>query len=201
MSRMRLPIAHAIALVSFFFFAPTILDAQGDTDAKRRWGQINTTPSWIWSETEETQIHARREWIIDGSVKQAFVAASADNRCDVFFNDKKVLSSDDWAQIATADFLKHVKKGANQVAISATNEGGPSGLMALLVVVLDDGRVMELATDDTWIVSAKPKPNWKSAKTSELKWPLARVLGREAPIETAYFRPSEETTMASFDPR
>jgi putative heme-binding domain-containing protein len=151
----------------------------GQSDNKSSSLQLKSVPSWIWlTDASANTIAVRYEFELKGAVKQALLAATADNQCDVFINDKKVVSSEDWAQLATSDVGKRLKPGKNVIGLTARNDGGPAGVLAMLVVTLEDGTTVEIGTDDTWRGTATAQGKWKTSGFDDKSWSNAQVIGK-----------------------
>jgi putative heme-binding domain-containing protein len=142
--------------------------------------QIAASPNWIWfgKANENSRIVLRKEFKIEGAVKQALVAATADNQCEVFINEKKIATSTDWNELATAEVVKQLKRGENTISLSATNEGGPAGAIAYLFIETDDGKKFAIVTDNSWKGSSNPQGNWRAARFDDRGWTNAVSLGK-----------------------
>ncbi len=147
-------------------------------DGEKKPLQITSTPSWVWlSDKNADKISIRREFDLNGNVKQALLAATADNECDVFINDKKVTSATDWAQLSTSEVGNRLKSGRNVISIAARNQGGAAGAIAILIITMQDGRTMEIATDESWRGSADAKGKWRTAEFDDKNWSPVQVVG------------------------
>ena len=141
--------------------------------------QIKSTPSWVWlSDASADKASIRYEFELEGTIKQALVAATADNQCDVFINDKKVATSNDWAQLATNEVTNRLVEGRNAISISARNEGGASGAIAILIITMQDGSTKEIVTDENWRGSADAKGKWRAASFDDKNWSPVKVIGK-----------------------
>lgn len=148
-------------------------------DGKKQTLKLTASPSWIWlSDAQANKIAVRHEFELKGEVKQAILAATADNQCDVFINDKKVTSADDWAQLATSDVANRLKAGKNVIAISARNDGGPAGVLSMLVVSLQDGSTVEVVSDESWRGSGSAEGRWRVSGFNDKSWENVKVIGK-----------------------
>ncbi|NND99104.1 MAG: c-type cytochrome [Pirellulaceae bacterium] len=134
---------------------------------------------WIWDAAAETSELARlrKSFQIDGEIKSASVAATADNAFTLYLNGKKVLQGDRWENLNFADVTKRVKSGENVLAVEARNEGGPAGFVLRLAVTAVDGKQTFVVTDDSWRSSTAADGDWQSAKVDDAKWSKAKVIG------------------------
>ncbi|MDX1927243.1 MAG: cytochrome C, partial [Pirellulaceae bacterium] len=166
-----------VALAILFCTVSPPLLAQSNVEKKTL--QIMSVPSWVWlPDAGADKIAVRNEFELNGEVKQALLAATADNHCEVFINDKKILTSDDWAQLSTSEVGNRLKTGKNVISVSARNDGGPAGLLAILIVTMADGTTLEIGTDDTWRGSSNAQGKWKATGFNDKSWTNVKVLGR-----------------------
>ena len=137
-------------------------------------------PQWIWVGDGESQpqIMVRREFSVAGEIQKATLMATADNQCDVFLNGTKVTSSDDWSQVATSEVSKQLQQGKNVVAISAKNEGGPAGLIAVLQITMKGGASQKIATNKAWKGSTNAKGAWRNIDFDDQGWTNANEIGK-----------------------
>ncbi|MFO1066732.1 MAG: hypothetical protein U0892_22975 [Pirellulales bacterium] len=138
-------------------------------------------PTWVWNTTDgqpAQKLSLRKEFTLDGEVKQALLAVSADNQSDVFINGRKVASSKEWQDITTADVANRFAAGENCIAISAQNEGGPAGLLFLLRILMRDGKLIDIVSDASWKASVDARGNWRAADFDDSKWASAAELGK-----------------------
>ncbi len=171
-----MPRLFALAAILVCAVSPTLL---GQDDAKQQPLKLKSLPSWIWlADASANNIAVRYEFELNGEVKQALLAATADNQCDVFINDKKVTSADDWAQLSTSDVSKRLKAGKNVIGITARNDGGPAGVLILLVVTLEDGTTVEIGSDGTWRGSTNAQGRWRTAAFDDKAWSNVKVIGK-----------------------
>ena len=148
-------------------------------DSQKKPLQISATPSWVWlSDSKADKISIRHEFDLVGDVKQALLAATADNECDVFINDKKVTSASDWAQLSTGEVGNRLKPGRNAISIAARNQGGAAGALAILIITMQDGRSLEIVTDENWRGSADAKGKWRAAEFDDKNWSKVQVIGK-----------------------
>ena len=140
---------------------------------------FEASPNWVWFGTpaEAANVFLRKELVLDGKVAKAFVVATADNTCDVFVNDAKAVRSDDWSQLEGSDISQLFKSGKNVISIAAKNEGGPAGVIAALVVKMENGKTIELVTDATWKASDNAKgAAWRKVDFDDAAWKSANVI-------------------------
>jgi len=143
---------------------------------------------WVWFPGENARTAARpgmrcfrREIALDPrKVKEAKFVLSADNEFTLFVNGKEAGKDDgggdSWARPRTINVAKHLKAGANTLAIAATNETdtpNPAGLIGKLTVTFESGEPLTLVVDTKWRASKEERPGWKEAGFDDKSWPAA----------------------------
>jgi len=126
--------------------------------------------TWIWGpgKTGEKDSFVFRKEFAGGTSKASLIA-TCDNQMTIMLNGKRLLSDSGWEAPARLDIQKHVKAGSNLLEIHASNQGGPAGLVAKVVLTDAKGGTRYVLSDKTWQV----------AKTANAKeWVAARELGK-----------------------
>lgn len=150
--------------------------------------ELEQVPSWIWlgSDQENASISVRKEFQLKGGIKQALLVGTADNKCQIFINGKNALKNNSWEQLAAANVTASLKPGMNVLAITASNEGGPAGLLAYLKVTFEDGSRVEIPSDATWKGSQQPSERWRQAGFDDSKWTNATLIGQLGQVDLAW---------------
>lgn len=176
-SRHALGLFSCLPLIGYCLMGlltPGVAVAQKDAEKSK-------LPSWIWLDStgDAQKIWLRREFeLSNDQVKQAILAGTADNQCEMFVNGRRVAQADDWNEVQSADVARHLKAGKNVLAVAASNEGGPAGVLALLTITLKDGTKLEVVSDATWKVHSEMNTDWRNVGFDDSKWQTARVIGR-----------------------
>ena len=122
---------------------------------------------WIWHNEGDPVAAAppgtrffRRVVTLDGDkpVASAQLLMTADNSFECWVNGQRVGAGDHFTQAYLVDVKPVLKPGANVIAVAATNGAdtpNPAGLIGLLVIRLQDGRTMTIATDQSWEAAGK----------------------------------------------
>ncbi|HNS19008.1 MAG TPA: family 78 glycoside hydrolase catalytic domain [Sedimentisphaerales bacterium] len=146
---------------------------------------------WIWLPGENARNAApvatryfRREFTVpeDRDLASAVCAVAADNGFTMFLNGQQVCTGGSFKEAVTADLAKHVRKGANVVAIEAQNVGdgaNPAGVLAMLVVRFKTGKPETIVTDGQWRSSDIAAAGWTDAGFNAEGWRNAEALGAE----------------------
>lgn len=151
--------------------------------------EVLNRAQWIWSEPDayvsarpgdcyfRKSFYLPEDWIIERAdcyyTADDFVQLHVNGNLLRSFRNKKVIY-----EVTLADYLK---PGRNTLAFRASNEGegdSPAGFLAAIRIESADGRVLELATDDKWLMSAQEDPEWKTEHYDDSRWPRARVIGQ-----------------------
>ena len=115
-------------------------------------------------------------------VKQAEISASADDGMKFAVNGRRRLTTepgnDSWRQVTKASVATELKPGQNELRVLVENaEPGYAGLIARLVITLDDGRTIQHRTDLSWQSTDQPGQNWMQGPLDASALPAAHVLG------------------------
>lgn len=136
-------------------------------------------PQWVWYPEGNPLVEApsatryfRKSFTVEKDVKTAMLEITADNRFVVWVNGTQVGEGDTWATLYRFDVKKHLKAGNNVIAVEASNEGGPAGL----VVRLSHGPAL-VVTDASWRTAKEVAKGWQNIDASDEKWARVKVLG------------------------
>lgn len=116
----------------------------------------------------------------DKSIKSAALIAAADNSFTAYVNEKQVCRGTDFHAPTIARVQQELKPGRNLLAISAHNDGGPAGLVAVLKITYADGSVQRVTSGGDW-KTAQTAPaagtlKWTAADYKEDGWQSALIL-------------------------
>lgn len=173
-------ITGCVLTLGFMFGLPTFLATVGHAQSSSAdQSTISPQVSWLWlgDAAAHPEVVFRKEFRVDGKVKRATVVGTADNHCEIYVNERKVASSDDWGQLADGDASRPIKPGVNTLSVSAKNDGGPAGMLVYLRVELEDGARLDVFSDATWKATNDPKGRWRVAKFDDSQWSPPTVLG------------------------
>lgn len=143
-------------------------------------------PQWLWDRSAEAEeeVFFRREFDVATGASDAQLVVSCDNHCRVYVNGEQVGGSDAWETPLRVEVTKHLRAGANVLAVHGWNDGGPAGLAARLSW-RSGGADHELVSDASWRCSDDDPDGWNTAAFAGDGWPAATVLfqvgGRRAP--------------------
>lgn len=130
---------------------------------------------WIWHPEGNPLANApagkryfRREVEIPGPVASATCTMTADNRFELFINDRRAGSGDNCRQQYAFDCSALVKPGRNTITVTAENgdngnHPNPAGLVGAFAIRLQDGQELSLVTDRSWTSQAAPQHDSRPA--------------------------------------
>ncbi len=147
--------------------------------------QAQSTPEWIWHPNngarpadDETR-YFRKTFTVDGPVRRATLAVSADNKFTAYLNGAKIGSGTEWSAFPKFDVKANLKPGENIVAIEAQNEGGSAGLLAELDFATEEGTRAKIVTDASWKTGTSAEAGWQTAAFKPgANWLSPRSLGK-----------------------
>jgi len=121
------------------------------------------------------------DWVIE----KADCYYTADDFVQLYVNGNLLRSFRNKNVIYEVTLADYLKPGRNVLAFQASNEGkedSPAGFLAAIRIESTDGRVLEFATDDEWLISSHEEPGWRMENYDDSAWSKAEVIG---PLGTA----------------
>ncbi|MGQ9462412.1 MAG: family 78 glycoside hydrolase catalytic domain [Candidatus Fervidibacter sp.] len=145
---------------------------------------------WIWTTEGKPRQEApagtrffRRAFSLpsDRKIARARVLITVDDQFALFVNGTEVARSDGkgfaWQRPQTVEVTAYLRSGENVLAVAATNEGGPAGVLGKLVVEFEQGDPLVILTDKNWRWSQTEQPNWQQPNFDDSNWQSAREVG------------------------
>jgi serine/threonine protein kinase len=142
---------------------------------------------WVWTKEADGFKNAptgscclRRTFTIAGpSVARALVSAVADDSFRLWVNGEFVGQGQIGAGRAYAfDVAKFLRAGENVLAVQATNNSGPAGLLVNLCYwPAKESKPIVVGTDSAWKVTQQPSGGWQRYGFDDAKWEPAKELG------------------------
>jgi two-component sensor histidine kinase len=136
--------------------------------------------SWIWAaETHDQQLC--RFWrgfeIPEGTkVVKARLRITVDNSYSLFLDGRELGRGGDWLDLAEYDLTLLLEPGLHTLAVEGFNTIKDAGLLAGLHVELADGRIIEIASDQSWKVVPNTESRWLKRTRARENWPPATVV-------------------------
>lgn len=143
---------------------------------------------WIWGTPGKFNESApvglsyfRRHFELPAGKKiaEAKLYGAADNLAEAVINGKKLENTNfgGFEGAKEADVAKLLQSGKNLLAMIANNTGdsaNPAGLIASLVITLEDGQVIAVPSDGKWRVFAGADPgDWSNPTYDDAQWATA----------------------------
>ncbi len=144
--------------------------------------------NWIWSDSNANNgvdpgtcyfrkvFNLPDDWITSKAVcfytADDFIELHINGKLHRRFRNKKVIY-----EVSIIDYLK---SGQNILAFQARNDGdkaSPAGFIAAIRIESMDGRVVEFATDDQWLLSTAEQSEWRKEHFDDSNWSKASVIG------------------------
>ena len=141
--------------------------------------------SWIWDQqmADRQQVRFVRAFEIPrgAEVTSARLRMTADNSYQVFLDGQPVGAGGDWRVLIEYDLKLLLHPGEHVLAVNALNDFDVAGLLLGLRVELSDGRVIEIASDDSWKIAPQHEKRWQRKTRAWDDWPAAKVRDAVAP--------------------
>lgn len=134
---------------------------------------------WIWKSAQARpgeQLFFRKSFEV-GRIESARLHGTADNRFVLYINGQEAARSDDWTAPLWVDIAPYLQPGKNLLAVEASNDDGPAGLLLRFLIRTADGKSMTFGTDATWKVSDHADKGWATPGHDDSAWAPATVLG------------------------
>jgi putative membrane-bound dehydrogenase-like protein len=138
---------------------------------------------WIWYDgdagdpTPAAKCYFRHSFDERYEVAEAKMHITCDNRFVLYVNGKEAGRGSEWREGRVLDVKPHLVRGKNVIAVEATNDGGPAGLVAWLVRLTVPGNHYTLISDHTWKCTTDAAAGWQKLDFDDATWKPARSLG------------------------
>jgi hypothetical protein len=172
-----------------------------------QWEKFETHPEWVeWDNVKESEPPAMGGWIwypegdssrdapvaprffsrefdipASKQVKRAWLRIGADDRYEVWVNEKQKGAGGSWLDPLLVDVSSSLHAGKNFLSIKGENAAAPvklnpAGLTAALEIEYLDGSKDRIETNGQWKSSQIETPGWKAGKTDS-NWKPAHEIG------------------------
>jgi alpha-L-rhamnosidase len=141
---------------------------------------------WIWSSDMKSgnvqpgKMYFRTAVELPKETENAVCHIAVDDECELFVNGKSCGSQNAWNTVKTIDLKGRLQAGRNVLAVVATNNGqsaNPAGLIAAVVIKMQDGQKKIICTDQQWLVSPSAQNSWMTPTYNDSTWAKAHVIG------------------------
>ncbi|MGE0606118.1 MAG: DUF1549 domain-containing protein [Pirellulales bacterium] len=152
--------------------------------SRRPWDGAN----WVWDapgaatlplsvDQSQQPRYLRRTFELPGSPTSARLYVTADDSYRVLVNGQEVGGDKFWGTTEAYNVAGLLTSGSNVVAVQATNNVGPAGVIVWLGVTTSDGTLLAIGTDDQWRLSLTELPGWERLDFDDSAWVKAVVQG------------------------
>ena len=136
--------------------------------------------SWIWDRItlnrQECRLWKSFEIPVAATVESAFLRLTADNEYRLFLDGRELGHGADLRMLTTYDITPLLAPGVHVLGVLAYNDLDIAGVLFGLRVVLTDGRVIEVGSDETWRVVPEGERGWLKKTRAPASWPPATVI-------------------------
>lgn len=159
--------------------------------------------SWVW--TDKTFDHqACRLWKDfeipkDAKVVEARMRITVDDGYQIYLDGRELSQGANWRSITEYDLTLLLTPGRHVLAINAFNDFFAAGLLLDFQVVLADGRVVEIKSDESWKVVPEDVRNWEKLKRPQPGWQPATII-KPHPMWTDTRWPEDYIRVPRFQP-
>ncbi len=123
----------------------------------------------------------RREFVVRGAVRRAFVVAACDNEFELWVNGARVAAGDNWTDPQLSDVTARVRTGRNEMVALARNAGTKPNAAAFWAQlhVQAAGAEQVIATPAQWQWT-EAVPGLDGSLPKDVKWQPAAVVSQPA---------------------
>ena len=133
---------------------------------------------WLAFEGNNEQRLFRKTVRLDEAANFATVTLSADNGYELFVNGQRIGADGNWNEAETYDVAKALRKGSNVIAVRNTNQGSVGGLLLEARIRLASGKLLTVASDETWKMTKQAPDGWQKPDFDDNAWGKAQVKGK-----------------------
>ena len=116
----------------------------------------------------------------DSRIASARLAMTVDNEFVCWVNGRRVGSGDNFTQAYVMNVTSALVPGQNAIAVAATNTTStpnPAGFIGLLTIKFQNGRTLQVPTDQSWEVAEKAGEGWQTKTVAASPWAKSMELG------------------------
>jgi two-component sensor histidine kinase len=141
----------------------------------------NHLGQWIW-DTNTTDKQTCRLWKTfdlppGAKVTNATLRITVDNSFTLFLDGQEIGRGSDWRSVTEYDATRLLQKpGLHILAVDGFNDRLQAGMIFGLEIRLEDGRVNQILSDDSWSVVPNSLNQWTSRKAPLPGWHHAIVI-------------------------
>jgi signal transduction histidine kinase len=183
----------------------------GDSDLAQ-WRMIevpkdatNGLGGWIWcdhtSDKQYCQFWRAVEIPRGATVARALLKMTVDNGYRLFLDGRELGQGTEWRALTEFDLTQLLDPGTHTLAVIAFNDYLQAGMIFGLRIELADGRVIQVASDESWRIVPNGRTGWKTKKQAPADWPAAQIV--KSPARSPLWwksRPGDFVVVPPFKP-
>jgi signal transduction histidine kinase len=136
--------------------------------------------SWIW-ETNTLDRQTVRFWKSfeipsEKDVKRARLRLTADNEYTLYLDGREIGRDAEWRHLYEYDITQLLTPGKHVLALEAYNSFNEAGMVLGLRVGLEDGSMVEVKSDSSWLLVPDGINGWEKKTEPDDGWRRAKVL-------------------------
>ena len=124
---------------------------------------------------------------------------TVDDGYQIYLDGRELSQGANWRSITEYDLTLLLPPGRHVLAINAFNDFFAAGLLLDFRVVLADGRVVTIKSDESWKVVPEGVRNWEKLKRPQPEWQPATII-KPHPLWTAASWPEDYVKVPAFQP-
>jgi putative heme-binding domain-containing protein len=138
---------------------------------------------WIWSPAYEKELAPEgicffRKTFNLQAPESGVVQIACDDSYELYVNGRPMGNGQNWKVLDVHDITRYLVRGANTIAVKATNsEGSSAGLVARVVIKEQGHTAVDFSSDATWKTAIKEFPQWQKPRFNDVQWLGARSFG------------------------
>jgi signal transduction histidine kinase len=141
----------------------------------------NGLGSWIWADRtfdgQTCQFWKNFEIPSSSPVVKARLRMTADNEFVLFFDGRKLGRGAEWRDLFDIDLTALMSPGRHVLAVSGYNSASGAGMILGLQVILADGQIIEIKSDQSWRIIPEGTSGWEKTTEASPAWPVATIVG------------------------
>jgi len=136
---------------------------------------------WIWADvtTNDQTVQLWKAFEIPDSitVSNARLLMTVDNEFTLYLDGRELGRGAEWRELFDFDLTPLLTPGRHVLAVRAYNSAFAAGMIFGLQVVLADGRVINVKSDQTWRIVPDGVRRWETRTEPQSDWPSAIIVG------------------------
>jgi hypothetical protein len=145
-----------------------------------RAGEPPCRAEWIWASRapdESETIYLRYPFELTAKPSRAFLRIAADNLFVLYVDGREAARGQGWEKTQQVPIARFLTRGRNVIAIEATNQGGPAGVLVTGEITVG-GQKADINSGADWLASREAAPDWAAVDFDDGLWKTANSFGR-----------------------